>query len=59
MADILFQCVQQGTLGVIYTARWYLGEEEEDKEGGRQTSLSLLVWGYIATDTIYNFVTEK
>lgn len=33
MADILFQCEQQGTLGVIYTERWYLREEEEEEEG--------------------------
>ena len=32
MADILFQCEQQGTLGVIYTERWYLREEEEEEE---------------------------
>lgn len=40
MADILFQCEQQGTLGVIYTARWYLGEEEEEKKEERGVRLA-------------------
>lgn len=37
MADILFQCEQQGTLGVIYTARVISGGGEEGggyREGG-------------------------
>lgn len=45
MADILFQCEQQGTLGVIYTARvisFWEGVRRRRREKGRQTTLSSL-----------------
>lgn len=61
MADILFQCEQQGTLGVIYTAKWYLGGGGGGGRGGDRLAyftcldqIATLVTAHIATLPLCN-----